>query len=56
MDVETLTGNDGRSVLRIYMMQQALEYVSLSQYRDSFIIKCGIVVTSVIAIAILLLK
>ena len=39
---------DARTLLRIYMMERFLERVSLSPYRDNFIIKGGILVTSMV--------
>lgn len=43
---------DARVLLRIYMMERFLERVSLSRYRDNFIIKGGILVTSMIGVAL----
>ena len=42
---------DARTLLRIYMMERFLERISLSQYRDNFIIKGGILVTSMVGTA-----
>ncbi len=36
---------DARALMRIYMMERFLERVSLSDYRDNFIIKGGMLVT-----------
>jgi predicted nucleotidyltransferase component of viral defense system len=43
---------DARMILRIYMMERFLERVSLSQYKDNFILKGGVLVTSLIGIAL----
>lgn len=43
---------DARMLLRIYMMERFLERVSLSQYKDNFILKGGVLVTSLIGIAL----
>lgn len=43
---------DARVLLRIYMMERFLERLSLSKYRDHFIIKGGILVTSMIGVAL----
>ena len=43
---------DARTLLRIYMMERFLERISLSQYRDNFIIKGGILVTSMVGTAL----
>jgi len=42
---------DARSLMRIYMMDRFLERLSLSSYRDNFIIKGGILVTSMVGVA-----
>lgn len=43
---------DARVLMRIYMMERFLERLSVSKYRDHFIIKGGILVTSMIGIAL----
>lgn len=43
---------DARILLRIFMMERLLERVSVSPYRDHFIIKGGILVTSMIGVAL----
>ena len=43
---------DARTLLRIYMMERFLERISLSRYRDNFIIKGGILVTSMVGTAL----
>ena len=43
---------DARSLIRIYMMERFLERVSTSRYKDNFIIKGGILVTSLIGVAL----
>ena len=44
-------GADPRVLMRIYMMERFLERVSLSNYKDSFIIKGGILITSMVGIS-----
>lgn len=43
---------DARILIRIYMMERFLERVSVSRYKDKFIIKGGILVTSLIGVAL----
>ena len=42
---------DARALMRIFMMEIFLERVSLSEYKDCFIIKGGILVTAMIGVA-----
>ena len=42
---------DARSPMRIYMMDRFLERLALSPYRDNFIIKGGILVASMVGVA-----
>nr|WP_278754355.1 nucleotidyl transferase AbiEii/AbiGii toxin family protein [Bifidobacterium catenulatum] len=42
---------DARTLMRIYMMERFLERLSVSDYTDNFIIKGGILVTSMIGVA-----
>jgi len=42
---------DARVLMRIYMMERFLERVSFSSYKDSFIIKGGILITSMVGIS-----
>ena len=42
---------DARVLMRIYMMERFLERVAASKYADNFIIKGGILVTSMIGVA-----
>ena len=42
---------DGRTLMRIYMMERFLERLARSEYRDNFIIKGGILVTAMIGVA-----
>ena len=44
--------SDARILIRIYMMERFLERVSVSRYKDKFIIKGGILVTSLIGVAL----
>ena len=45
-------GNSDKSqiMLRIYLMERLLERVSLSQYRDSFVLKGGLLVSSLVGV------
>ena len=44
-------GSDPISLLRIYMMERFLERLSISKYKDYFVIKGGILVTSMIGVS-----
>ncbi len=46
------TKADARTLMRIYMMERFLERVSISQYKDIFIIKGGILVTAMVGVAL----
>ena len=37
-------------ILRIYLMERFLERVSLSQYRDNFVLKGGLLVSSLVGV------
>lgn len=41
---------DARILLRIFMMERLLERISTSQYKDNFIVKGGILVTSLVGV------
>ena len=43
---------DARTLMRLYMMERFLERISLSRYNDNFILKGGILVTSLIGVAL----
>lgn len=43
---------DARVLLRLYMMERFLERLSLSKYRNNFIIKGGILVTSLVGVSL----
>ena len=45
-------GDSGKSqiMLRIYLMERLLERVSLSQYRDNFVLKGGLLVSSLVGV------
>ena len=43
---------DPRVLMRLYMMERFLERVSASQYRDNFIIKGGVLVTSMLGVSL----
>lgn len=44
-------GADARVLVRLYMMERFLERVSISQYAGDFVIKGGILVTSLVGVA-----
>ena len=44
--------SDPITLLRIYMMERFLERIAFSKYRDCFIVKGGILVTSMIGISL----
>ena len=43
---------DARTLMRIYMMERFLERVSVSTYRDNFIIKGGMLVTALVGVSL----
>lgn len=43
---------DARILIRIYMMERFLERLAVSRYKDKFIIKGGILVTSLIGVSL----
>ncbi len=43
---------DARILMRIYMMERFLERVSLSKYKDNFIMKGGMLVTAMVGVAL----
>ncbi len=43
---------DARVLMRLYMMERFLERVSVSKYRDNFIIKGGVLVTSILGVSL----
>ena len=43
---------DARTLMRIYMMERFLERVSVSAYRDNFIIKGGMLVTALVGVSL----
>ena len=45
-------GNSDKSqiMLRIYLMERFLERVSLSKYRDNFVLKGGLLVSSLVGV------
>lgn len=42
---------DPRVLMRLYMMEHYLERVSVSKYRNNFIVKGGVLVTSLLGIS-----
>ncbi len=50
-NIASKNGADPRVLMRIYMMERFLERVSLSVYKDNFIIKGGILITSMVGIS-----
>lgn len=43
---------DARTLIRIYMMERFLERISVSNYKDKFIIKGGMLVTAMVGVAL----
>lgn len=43
---------DPRLLMRLYMMERFIERASISKYKDNFIIKGGILVTSLVGISL----
>lgn len=50
-NIASKNGADPRVLMRIYMMERFLERVSLSAYKDNFIIKGGMLITSLVGIS-----
>ena len=50
-NVTKQNGSDPITLLRIYMMERFLERITYSKYKDDFIVKGGILVTSMIGIS-----
>lgn len=50
-NVAKQNGSDPITLLRIYMMERFLERITYSKYKDDFIVKGGILVTSMIGIS-----
>lgn len=50
-NVAKQNGSDPITLLRIYMMERFLEKITYSKYKDDFIVKGGILVTSMIGIS-----
>lgn len=50
-NIASKNGVDPRVLMRIYMMERFLERVSLSVYKDNFIIKGGMLITSMVGIS-----
>ena len=42
---------DARILMRIYMMERFLERLSISRYKDNFIIKGGMLITSLVGVS-----
>ncbi len=43
---------DARTLMRIYMMERFLERISVSNYKDNFVIKGGMLITSMVGVAL----
>ena len=43
---------DARTLMRIYMMERFLERVSVSRYKDSFVLKGGMLVTAMVGVSL----
>ena len=50
-NVAKQNGSDPITLLRIYMMERFLERITYSKYKDDFIVKGGILVTSMIGVS-----
>lgn len=50
-NIANKTGSDARFLMRIYMMERFIDRLSCSEYKDNFIFKGGILVTSMVGIA-----
>ena len=50
-NIAAKNGADARVLMRIYMMERFLERVSLSAYKDNFIIKGGMLITSMVGVS-----
>ena len=50
-NIAAQNGADARVLMRIYMMERFLERVSLSAYKDNFIIKGGMLITSMVGVS-----
>ena len=51
-NIANKTNADPRLLMRIYMMDRFLERLSYSKYKDNFIIKGGILVTSMVGVSL----
>lgn len=51
-NVARLKNADARTLMRLYMMERFLERVAVSEYRDNFIIKGGVLVTAMVGVAL----
>lgn len=43
---------DARTLMRIFMMERFLERIAASEYKNNFILKGGILVTSMVGVAL----
>lgn len=43
---------DARILMRLYMMERFLERVSISKYKDNFIMKGGMLVTAMVGVSL----
>ena len=51
-NVAKQNNTDARILMRLYMMERFLERVSVSQYKDKFVIKGGMLVTAMVGVAL----
>lgn len=51
-NIAKTTRADARILIRIYMMERLLERISVSKYSDNFVIKGGILITSMVGVNI----
>ena len=43
---------DARILMRVYMMERFLERVSVSKYKDNFVIKGGMLITAMVGVSL----
>ena len=43
---------DARTLMRVYMMERFLERISVSKYKDNFVIKGGMLITAMVGVSL----
>lgn len=51
-NIAKINNADARTLMRIYMMERFLERVSLSKYKDNFVIKGGMLATAMVGVSL----